>query len=315
MKSFSEDYFDILYESYGNEPRIIPYINEIKEKDSIALIAGYSPTVSDCETFCESTFDRNPIHKQHETYDQAIVPGYMNCSIASLLAKECMRRNNLDILDYKYKYTDMKMDMAVVSGKDFINEVRLKDIKNKNQTSIDIKMKGYFGKDISSIEQIFYKENMLDIDLCIKDMDIGDVLHEKIIKDCDPLRFGYTIGSNSSESNLYLMSLSSNIIFDAIDNSKLPRADDSLVALYSGNIEMFQDISSSINFSKGIKYQLFINDPQKFGKPTKKGDTIEVIISASNNKDDLLYLSRSNIGFYKKKMLDIIFKSAKLKKT
>lgn len=268
--------------------------------DSIVVMdAGYFPSVEHSERFCDITGDPNPIHRSHPKYGEALSPALLQNAVASVLIRELMKESGKSALDHPFLLTKSYLKGPVITGFDYDIKVALNPtFQDFYSAYTEIKTKK--GKKLFVSHQIFYED---DLDRSCFDLDKKNLVHSAKFTGKKVLEFGNLIGSKSSESNLYALSASSFAIVSAI-NKGIISLDQGVCAMYSEQ-EIAADISSSLDLKKGISLELYLSDKERFGKNMGEGETLDMQIIGKDNKDKVIYISRSPIAFPRSRLLEV----------
>ena len=245
---------------------------------------GFSPTADHSELFVEMTRDENPIHRKHPEYGEAVSPGFLQTAVSMMIMRDAMREGGLNPLDYPYSRNTSRMDGVIVTGFDYDIEAVF-DIKAKTAKA---KISNPARGTVFELEKRLYAEMPENL---FPGLNRNNLVHSCVFvpdRIYGPLSFGHLIGSASSESNLYAMAASSSAVYSA-KHAKALALEQGLMAAYT-NQDIAMDVSSTLDLSDGIFLELYLAEPERFGKPTKEGKPVDMWILAKDFDERILYV-------------------------
>lgn len=276
---------------------------EFREEESI-ITADYSPKVRHSEMFCELTRDKNPIHRKHPQYGEAISPGFLQTSAAIVLIREAMRQLDINPQDYPFSFTHSEMKSLVLTGFSYKFEGKLDNLKN-GFLEYSIRLIDHRNNPVFELTGKNFKK---EFGLLWPSLNFKDFVYSGVFNG-EPLNFGYLVGSKSSESNLFALSSSSSIVFDALERGELPSVSEDLKAIYTSQ-RIYSDLSHSSDLKKGITLELYLSGKENFGKLSKRGENLDLNIFAKDSKERPIYLSNAPISFQPSRLIEIAMKRA-----
>jgi hypothetical protein len=290
--------------SYGHSSNILNN-KKINVKDGMFVVnAVYSPSVDHSEKFCDLTGDPNPIHRRHPEYGEALSPALLQNAVASVLVRELIKEAGKSALDHPFLLSKSYLKGPVITGFDY-------NIKAILNTTFEIFYSAYVeitnkkGKKLFVSHHVFHEDGF---ERNASDMIKKRPVYINTFRGEKAFEFGNLVGSQSSESNLYALSSSSSVIVDAVKNSAIS-LDQGVCAMYAEQ-EIAADISHSLDFKKGISLELYLSDPEKFGKQLGKGEVLEMNIIGKDNKGKIIYISNSPLAFPRSGLLEVQIKRA-----
>jgi len=287
--------------SYEKElPNVVKEKEIRKENGAIILTAKYLPSLAHSERFCDMTGDDNPIHREHPEYHEAISPAFLQNSITSLLFREAMTYRGIDVLDYPFSTASSVMDGGILTSLEYDVEVKVEPGRFPAAYAQFISPKG--GK-VHKTHKMFYNKQP---DAFFHRIDPSRQLHTSEFTGKNISEFGKLIGAESPESNLFAVSASSSIVFDALEKGKLGLDDD--VCVFYREQKIVSDASHSLDLRKGISLELYLSDAGKFGKTLAQNETLEMQIVARDPKGRVIYSISAPLSFPRRGMFEMQFK-------
>lgn len=284
-------------------PSLISNI-EIKQEDGLVrLTADYSPLLHHSESFCNMTKDRNPIHKAHPEYGEAVSPGFLQTSAAAILIREVINQKGINPKDYPFLHTNVELKKPVLTGCNYKFEIE-SNPSNAGSLKFSAKIKDQKGSVVCNMHREYSKAEPV---LFFPSINSSYLVHTGIFTGDDVLNFGNLVGSESPESNLYALSGSSSVVFDAVEKGKLSPLLEGIVALYASQ-NIHSDSSSTLDLRRGISLELYLSNPDRFGKLSEADEVLDMKILARTSKGKFIYLSQSPISFQNSRLLDIIIR-------
>jgi hypothetical protein len=267
--------------------------SSLESERDLQMRFSYSPTLAHSEKFADLTGDNNPIHR--ELLDgETVVPAFLQNVAAILASRKAILEYGLNQVDFPVSYNRITLDNFVVSGVDYELLVTLKNKPLEIKVEIvDPKGSKVFGMN-RTFEGVVPPE---DYDKLIHSSSF-DVTGQVLSQFCQ------VTGVVSSESNLYGMASSSSIIFGAYDAKKLPKMEEGVVPIYSGQ-EIYLDTSRSVRNDIDALLNVYEIPTEEL----KRGDKIKTMIS-SWNKGNLINRIASEIIFQSEKLPKLAVKKA-----
>jgi hypothetical protein len=276
----------------------------VESKDGIVCLTGkYSPSAEHCRRFVEITGDRNPLHLiPYEGH--FIAPGLLQTTFAFLFSRRALAERNYNIRDYPFSADEADMKLPVISGGNYPIDASLKEEneqlhfdlwlnKNRNNPAayayhLKREMKPKKPKDFFPLANpnAFVYRQLVNV-------------NEKGM----PTQFGKLIGSESSESHLCALALSSSGIFSALDKRKFPPLAKGIVALYT-NQKIFMDSSKTLVGNGKIALELYLSGEKEFsGEIDEKSGLAEMSILARDAEGKLIYMVNCILSFQDKERI------------
>ncbi len=263
---------------------LLNYKTTTKVDGGLEMRFSYSPSLRHSERFADLTRDKNQIHR--ELYEgETVVPAFLQ-NVASVLAsKRAMSEHGLNHSDFPISWNRISLDNFVISGQTYELVLTLRD----KPLEVNVEIKDLKGKKVFGMNRNFETTGVEDYSRLIhsESFDVnGQVLSD----------FSQLIGAASSESNLYAMASSSAVIFSAYDAGKLPKMEDGVVPIYSGQ-EIYLNSGKSIH--GGVDVLLSIPEVPK--GELRRGETLKTMISTWH-KGNLINRIASEITFQSEKL-------------
>jgi len=82
-----------------------------------------------------------------------------------------------------------------------------------------------------------------------------------------------------------------------------------VVGFYA-NQEIYSDIRQSLDFKQGVTLELFLSDPERFGRKTEPGEVVDVTILARDHRGKPIYLSHAPVAFPRERILTVQMRRA-----
>lgn len=279
-------------------------VREVKVEDkdgTVHLTRRYFPSVEHCRRFVEITGDRNPLHLiPYEGH--FIAPGLLQTTFAFLFSRGELAAKNYNPADYQFSSDEADMKLPIISGENYLIDASLKEEneqlhfdlwlnKNHNNPSayayyLKRTMKSKKPKDLFP----FVNPNTLIYSHQINLNEGGRTT-----------QFGKLIGSESSESHLCALALSSSGIFSALDKKKFPPLAKGIVALYT-NQKIFLDSSKTLTGK--ISLELYLSGEKEFsGEIDEKSGLAEMSILARDAEGKPIYMINCVLSFQDKERI------------
>jgi len=278
------------------------------ENGSVKITGMYCPTLEHSERFVDITEDDNPLHKAHPVYGEAISPGFMQTSTSILLIKEAMREAGLNPADYNFSINNSEMGArgAIVTGGEYPFEVESSPKGELMESSVVMK------NNKGAVLYNFKRESYVGPEGFDGQVFSTPVHESRFTSERSATEFGKLIGSESSEGNLFGISCSSYVVFDAIRSGSISPVQDGLIVLYSSQ-NIYSDATKTPNLKNGINLELHLSDPEKFGGQLERNQSLDMRIAARDDDGRIIYVSQSPISFQREKLWDIMMRRAGLK--
>jgi hypothetical protein len=274
------------------------------DKGYSVVTASYLPTADDVERFVEATQDTNPIHKRHATYGEAIVPGFMHSCAALLLIDKAMGLHRTQLLDYAHSDNHASMQSPVVSGSEYIFEVRF-DPQKHEATAVLLDKKN---KPVYELRRQMDRGRKNGLKPVVDNRQLVHTGQFSLEGRIGPLDFARIIGSDNPQRYFCALAGASSIVCQAIRAGKLD-LDEGIVPLYTQqNFEA--DTAPPIDLRRGVSLELYLSNPEKFGALSAKGETMDMEVIARNDRGEVLYVLHAPLSFQQERLVDIVVRRA-----
>ena len=273
-------------------PQIMTGIDTREENKIIQVRATYLPTQKHSEAFCYITHDTNPIHSK-------IAPILLQFSALNLLARKTMEKSGISYLDYPFVQVDTDGKSLIINNCPYQLDMRIDPRCTPIRVSAAITNPRINNHPVYTLNLEAHKEEPEGF---APEIDLSKFSHACAFKGTEAKAFSHLIGGESVERTLYSIAVSSSVVFDAVKQGRL-NMENGLMAVYDSQRVYFNS-QTGPNMADGILLELFLSEREKFGKSTRRDETLDMKILARNSEGKPIYLSHAPVKFPREELLE-----------